>query len=122
MRDGKPASRRRVGTDCHEAPAVRICRNLVSRQSADCRGRTDQARDARGDRRNGVSSVLDPKEWSLINGDVALNLARLPVGEWILVNAETSLGRDGVGVSSARLADGTGYFGRAAQSLIVERR
>jgi hypothetical protein len=69
-----------------------------------------------------VSSVLDPKEWSFINGDVTLNLARLPVGEWILVNVETSLGRDGVGVASARLADATGYFGRAAQSLIVERR
>jgi hypothetical protein len=71
---------------------------------------------------NGVSSVLDPKEWSFINGDVTLNLARLPVGEWILVNAETAPGRDGVGVASARLADATGYFGRAAQSLIVERR
>lgn len=71
---------------------------------------------------NGVSAALDPKDWSFINGDVTLNLVRLPVGEWILVNAETSLGGNGSGLAVARLADTTGYFGRAAQSLIVERR
>jgi Acyl-CoA thioesterase C-terminal domain/Acyl-CoA thioesterase N-terminal domain len=71
---------------------------------------------------NGVSSVLDPKEWSFINGDVTLSLARPPVGEWILVNADMSLGRDGGGVAAARLGDVKGYFGRSAQSLVIERR
>lgn len=71
---------------------------------------------------NGVSSMLDAREWSFINGDVTLNLARLPVGDWILVNAETWLGSDGGGTAVARLGDTTGYFGCAAQSLIIERR
>jgi Thioesterase-like superfamily len=71
---------------------------------------------------NGVSSPLDAKQWTFINGDVTLSLARLPIGEWILVNAETWLGPDGGGVALARLGDETGYFGRAAQSLIIERR
>jgi hypothetical protein len=71
---------------------------------------------------NGVSSMLDMKEWSFINGDMTLHLARLPFGEWILVDAETWLGSDGGGTAIGRLADGTGYFGRAAQSLIIERR
>jgi hypothetical protein len=71
---------------------------------------------------NGVSSPLDPKQWSFINGDMTLNLARPPAGEWILVNAETILGGDGGGVATARLADRDGYFGRASQSLIIERR
>ena len=71
---------------------------------------------------NGVSSALDAKDWSFINGDVTLSLARLPVGDWILVDAETWLGPDGGGTAMARLADTSGYFGRAAQSLIIERR
>jgi hypothetical protein len=71
---------------------------------------------------NGVSSPLDPRQWSFVNGDMTLHLARLPVGEWILVNAVTILGNSGGGIASAALADRDGYFGRASQSLIIERR
>jgi hypothetical protein len=71
---------------------------------------------------NGVSTALDLKTWSFINGDLTLSLVRLPIGDWILVNAETSLGPDGGGMATARLADRIGYFGRAAQSLIIDRR
>ena len=71
---------------------------------------------------NGVSSALNARQWTFINGDVTLSLARIPIGEWILVNAETWVGPDGAGVAHARLGDETGYFGRAAQSLIIERR
>jgi len=71
---------------------------------------------------NGVSSPLDMKQWTYINSDVTLSLVRSPVGRWILVNAETGLGPDGTGVAVGRLGDETGYFGRAAQSLMVERR
>jgi Thioesterase-like superfamily len=71
---------------------------------------------------NGVSSPLDISQWSFINGDLTLNLVRAPIGEWILVNARTSLSRDGAGLAVAQLGDANGYFGRAAQSLIIERR
>lgn len=71
---------------------------------------------------NGASMPLDPAAWTFINGDLSLSLARMPVGDWILLDAESWLGPDGVGLAFGRLADGQGYFGRAAQSLILERR
>jgi hypothetical protein len=71
---------------------------------------------------NGVSSSLDVTQWTFINGDLTLSLARMPVGEWILLDAETWLGSDGGGIAHARLGDTSGYFGRAAQSLLIERR
>ena len=71
---------------------------------------------------NGTSSVLDMNTWTFINGDLSLSLAREPVGEWILLDAETWVGPDSVGIASARLADRNGYFGRAVQSIIFEKR
>jgi hypothetical protein len=71
---------------------------------------------------NGTSAVLDQREWSFVNADLSLSLARMPLGEWILLDAETWLGPDGGGIAFARMADTTGYFGRAVQSLVIERR
>ena len=44
------------------------------------------------------------------------------VGEWILLDAESWIGPDGAGLAMARLADQSGYFGRAVQSLVIEKR
>jgi len=71
---------------------------------------------------NGVSAVLDAGHWTFINSDLSINLTRLPVGEWILLDAETWLDRGGGGIAFARMADMAGYFGRAVQSLVIERR
>ncbi|MBI1213076.1 MAG: thioesterase family protein [Alphaproteobacteria bacterium] len=71
---------------------------------------------------NGISSELDFAKWTFINADVSVFLAREPVGEWILLNAQTWLGNDGGGMAAARLADKRGYFGRAVQNLVVEKR
>ena len=71
---------------------------------------------------NGTSSVLDFKEWTFINGDLTLNLAREPVGDWILLDAETWAGPDSIGIAAAQLADRDGYFGRAVQSVLFEKR
>jgi hypothetical protein len=71
---------------------------------------------------NGTSAVLDFRKWTFINGDLTLSLAREPVGEWILLDAETWTGPDSIGMASARLADRDGYFGRASQSLLFEKR
>jgi hypothetical protein len=71
---------------------------------------------------NGTSAVLDFREWTFINADLTVNLARQPVGEWILLDAESWIGPDGAGIASARLADISGYFGRAIQSLVIEKR
>jgi hypothetical protein len=71
---------------------------------------------------NGTSAVLDFRAWTFINGDLSVNLARDPVGDWVLLDAETWLGPDGSGIACARLADAEGYFGRAAQSVLIEPR
>jgi hypothetical protein len=71
---------------------------------------------------NGTSPVLDFRQWTFINADLTVSMARLPVGEWILLDAESWIGPDGAGLSMARLADVNGYFGRAIQSLVIERR
>lgn len=71
---------------------------------------------------NGTSAVLDPATWTFINGDLTVNLARMPIGEWILLDATSWIGRAGAGMAFARLGDTRGYFGRAVQSLVIERR
>ena len=71
---------------------------------------------------NGTSSVLDFRKWTFLNADLTVNFSREPEGEWILLDAETWIGPDGAGLAMARLADQRGYFGRAVQSLVVEKR
>jgi len=71
---------------------------------------------------NGTSAVLDFREWTFINADLTVSLARQPVGEWILLDADSWIGPDGAGLAMARLADERGYFGRAVQSLVIEKR
>jgi hypothetical protein len=71
---------------------------------------------------NGVSAVVDYRKWTFINGDLTISLARDPVDDWILLDAETWLGPDGAGLAFGRLADAQGYFGRAVQSVLIEPR
>jgi hypothetical protein len=71
---------------------------------------------------NGTSAVLDFRQWTFINADLTVSMARQPIGEWILVDAESWTGPDGAGLAMARLADVKGYFGRAIQSLVIEKR
>jgi hypothetical protein len=71
---------------------------------------------------NGTSAVLDFRQWTFINADLTVSMARQPVGEWILLDAESWIGPEGAGLSMARLADVNGYFGRAVQSLVIEKR
>jgi acyl-Coa thioesterase superfamily protein/acyl-CoA thioesterase superfamily protein len=71
---------------------------------------------------NGTSAALDFRQWIFLNADLTVSMAREPVGEWVLLDAETWIGPEGTGLSMARLADERGYFGRAVESLVVEKR
>lgn len=71
---------------------------------------------------NGTASVLDFNKFTFINADLTISLARMPVGEWILLDAESWIGENGAGVAFGGLADQHGYFGRAVQSLVIEPR
>lgn len=71
---------------------------------------------------NGTASTLDFRAWTYINADLTVSFARQPVGAWILLDGESWIGRDGAGLAMSRLADRQGYFGRAVQSLVIEKR
>lgn len=71
---------------------------------------------------NGTSAALDFRQWTFINADLTVNFAREPVGDWILLDAESWIGPEGAGLAMARLGDTRGYFGRVVQSLVVEKR
>jgi Thioesterase-like superfamily len=67
-------------------------------------------------------AALDFGDWSFLNADLTVSMAREPVGEWILLDAESWIGPEGAGLAMARLADEGGYFGRVVQSLVIEKR
>lgn len=71
---------------------------------------------------NGTASTLDFRAWTYINADLTISLTRQPIGEWILLDGESWIGPDGAGLAMSRLADRQGYFGRAVQSLVIEKR
>jgi hypothetical protein len=71
---------------------------------------------------NATAATLDFRKWTFINADLTVNFARQPVGAWILLDGESWIGPDGAGLAMARLADARGYFGRAIQSLVIEKR
>ena len=50
------------------------------------------------------------------------HLYRPPRGEWVLLDATTSIGDAGAGLATSRLADLDGTVGRGMQTLVVTRR
>ncbi len=71
---------------------------------------------------NGISSALDFRRWVFINVDLTVQLERLPVGEWICVDAVTRPWGNGIGSSDSVLFDRDGRIGRAMQTLIFSER
>ncbi len=71
---------------------------------------------------NGVSKLFDMGDVLFLNPDLAVHLYRLPVGEWVCLDAVTRLGPDGVGLAESLLFDQRGPIGRATQLLLVEPR
>ena len=71
---------------------------------------------------SGVSGVLDFEGWIFINTDLSLHLHRLPEGEWIYMDARSTLDPHGIGVAETEFFDARGRVGRGAQALMVGRR
>ena len=71
---------------------------------------------------NGISKLFDFEAVIFVNPDLTVNLHRLPVGEWVCLDAVTRVGTDGVGFAESLLFDQHGPIGRATQSLLVEPR
>jgi hypothetical protein len=71
---------------------------------------------------NGVSAALDWRSFLFINVDLTVHLHRLPAGEWVCLDALTLPEETGLGLSDTLLLDERGRIGRAAQTLLVDRR
>jgi hypothetical protein len=71
---------------------------------------------------NGISGAVTWEEHVFINPDLTVYLHRLPVGEWIGLDARTWPTHEGVGVADAALYDEHGCIGRSVQALLLDRR
>ncbi len=71
---------------------------------------------------NGVSSSLPFEDYTYINADLTVYVFRLPVDEWVMIDAITHSGDQGVGLAESALYDREGLLGRTCQSLVISAR
>jgi acyl-Coa thioesterase superfamily protein/acyl-CoA thioesterase superfamily protein len=71
---------------------------------------------------NGISGTLSMAEWWFINPELTVHLEREPRGEWICLDASTSIQPGGAGLATSTLSDLEGPVARGAQTLYVARR
>jgi acyl-Coa thioesterase superfamily protein/acyl-CoA thioesterase superfamily protein len=70
---------------------------------------------------NGISAALEHGKYLFINPDLTVALHRSPIGEWVGLDAHTSVEPVGVGLAAATLHDEHGPIGRSMQCLLVDR-
>ena len=71
---------------------------------------------------NGIAVVVDPKQWTFVNADLSVALHRPPAGEWVCVDAHTTVEPNGIGLTRTRLLDERGVIGLGHQSLVIDAR
>jgi len=71
---------------------------------------------------SGVSAALDPVRFLFINVDLTVILPRDPAGEWLLLDAVTTIGGRGTGLAETSVSDVRGRCGTAIQTLLVAPR
>ena len=71
---------------------------------------------------NGVSASLPFEEYMFLNADLTVHIFRMPVDEWVLIDAITHSGDRGIGLAESALYDREGLLGRACQSLVITKR
>jgi hypothetical protein len=71
---------------------------------------------------NGISGTLDMSKWWFINPELTVHIEREPRGEWICLDAATSIQAGGAGLATSILSDLDGPVGRGAQTLYVGQR
>jgi hypothetical protein len=69
---------------------------------------------------NGISGALERGNYLFINPDLTISLHRLPVGEWVALEAMTHAEANGVGLAESALHDEQGRIGRSIQSLLID--
>lgn len=71
---------------------------------------------------NGISASLDFSRWVYINPDLTVYLHRYPEGEWVCLDAATTIEPHGIGLASSVLSDREGVIGRGIQALFLGPR
>ncbi len=71
---------------------------------------------------SGISSELDLVTTYFINPELTVHLHREPVGEWVCLDATTTISPGGTGLATTVLSDAVGPVGVGAQSLLVAAR
>lgn len=71
---------------------------------------------------NGVSAELDMTRFYFINPELTVHLHRPAVGEWVCLDAATTVSDGGTGLATSVLSDLDGPLGVGAQSLLVAPR
>ena len=66
--------------------------------------------------------MTPPLEYLFINTELTVHLFRLPVGEWVCLDAVSRIDPSGVGVAESILWDEVGRLGRGNQALLVAPR
>jgi acyl-CoA thioesterase len=69
---------------------------------------------------SGISAELDWSQWSFVNVDLDVHLARPFEGEWLLMDAATQLGAHGSALARSTLSDVRGVLGAGSQTLVVQ--
>lgn len=71
---------------------------------------------------NGISSELDVAQWHFINPELTVHLHREAVGEWLCLDAATTISTGGAGLATSVLSDLDGPVGVGAQALLISPR
>jgi hypothetical protein len=71
---------------------------------------------------NGLSRLFEFDAWWFINVELTVHLHRVPAGEWVYVDAVSTIDASGIGLAETELFDGNGPVGRGAQALLVGPR
>jgi hypothetical protein len=74
------------------------------------------------DSASGVSAELDVAQWAFLNTELSVHVLRPPVGEWVCLDARTTLGTGSVAMATSSAYDEHGLVARSAQALLVARR
>jgi Thioesterase-like superfamily len=71
---------------------------------------------------NGLSGELDIAKWFFINPELTVHLHREAAGEWVCLDAKTTISAGGTGLARSVLSDLDGQIGVAAQALLISPR
>ncbi|WP_425461018.1 hypothetical protein [Leekyejoonella antrihumi] len=71
---------------------------------------------------NGLSGELPLAKWLFIPSTTTATIQRPPAGDWMLLDARTTIGPDGIGLTQAAMLDHQGFCASINQPLLVTPR